>query len=121
MDKREKPDPGIRQRIRELIELKGGGYNEDLVESIVESSLKLLHDVQDRGAVRVIQTALRELRYAFRLFEPYAKTRKVTIFGSARTRPDNPEYQQAVDFAGKIVDAGFMVSTGAEAGIMQSG
>ena len=31
----------------------------------------------DRGDVRVIRTAVRELRYAFRLFKPYAEKRKV--------------------------------------------
>ena len=71
--------------------------------------------------MRVIQTALRELRYAFRLFAPYAGVRKVTIFGSARTLPSKVEYQQAVDLGRKIVEAGFMVITGAGPGIMQAG
>jgi uncharacterized protein (TIGR00730 family) len=61
------------------------------------------------------------LRYAFRLFAPYARIRKVTIFGSARTQSDKPEYQQAVDFGRKIAKAGFMVITGAGPGIMQAG
>jgi uncharacterized protein (TIGR00730 family) len=64
---------------------------------------------------------LRELRFAFKLFAPYAGVRKVTIFGSARTAPTRPEYQQAVDFGRKIVQAGFMVITGAGPGIMQAG
>jgi uncharacterized protein (TIGR00730 family) len=91
------------------------------VADIVENALKLLTDVQDSGDVRVIQTALRELRFAFKLFAPYAQVRKVTIFGSARTAPTRPEYQQAVDFGRKIVQAGFMVITGAGPGIMQAG
>jgi hypothetical protein len=66
----------------------------------------LLTDVKDTGDVRVIQTAMRELRYAFRLFAPYAAKRKVTIFGSARTQPDKIEYQQAVEFGKKIVRPG---------------
>jgi hypothetical protein len=83
--------------------------------------LKLLTDVRDTGDVRVIQTALRELRYAFRLFAPYSAKRKVTIFGSARTLPTRMEYQQAVEFGRKIVQAGFMVITGAGSGIMHAG
>jgi uncharacterized protein (TIGR00730 family) len=71
--------------------------------------------------VRVIQTAIRELRYAFKLFAPYADKRKVTIFGSARTAPTKLEYQQAADFARKMVASGFMVITGAGPGIMQAG
>ena len=123
MEKRDKPpaDPDLKRRIDELIAYKGGGHNPDLVEDVVENALKLLHDVEDRGDVRVIQTAIRELRYAFKLFAPYSQTRKVTIFGSARTQQSKIEYKQAVEFARKITAAGFMVITGAGPGIMQAG
>ncbi len=114
-------DPELKRRIQELIAYRGGGFNEESVADIIENALKLLNDVQDSGDVRVIQTALRELRFAFKLFAPYAHMRKVTMFGSARTAPTRPEYQQAVDFSRKIVQAGFMVITGAGPGIMQAG
>ena len=123
MDKRARPssNPELDRRIRELINFKGGGHNQDIVADLVAQSLRLLHDVEDRGDVRVINTAVRELRYAFRLFAPYAGKRKVTIFGSARTAPESTEYRQAVEFGRKIADAGFMVITGAGPGIMQAG
>jgi uncharacterized protein (TIGR00730 family) len=115
------PDPELRRRVQELIAFKGGGHNEEAVADIIENALKLLTDVKDTGDVRVIQTAVRELRYAYRLFAPYAGTRKVTIFGSARTAPNKMEYQQALEFGQKIAAAGFMVITGAGPGIMQAG
>jgi hypothetical protein len=123
MQKLAKPpaDPELSSRIRDLIEFKGGGHNEQLVEDIIENALRLLKDVEDRGDVRVIQTAIRELRYSFKLFAPYADTRKVTIFGSARTQPERVEYQQAVELGRKITEAGYMVITGAGPGIMQAG
>jgi uncharacterized protein (TIGR00730 family) len=114
-------DPELKRRIKALIDYKGGGYNEESVADIVENALKLLKDLKDSGDVRVIQTALRELRYAFKMFAPYAHVRKVTVFGSARTEPTRPEYQQAVEFGRKIAAAGFMVITGAGPGIMQAG
>jgi uncharacterized protein (TIGR00730 family) len=114
-------DPELRRRVMELIKYKGGGANEDAVADIIENALKILTDVKDTGDVRVIQTAIRELRYAYRLFAPYSHIRKVTIFGSARTAPSKQEYQQAVEFGKKIVKAGFMVITGAGPGIMQAG
>jgi uncharacterized protein (TIGR00730 family) len=119
----EKPpvDPELKRRIQDLIAFKGGGYNEENVADIIENALKLLTDVKDTGDVKVIQTALRELRYAFKLFAPYADARKVTIFGSARTQPARQEYQQALEFGRKISQAGFMVITGAGGGIMQAG
>jgi uncharacterized protein (TIGR00730 family) len=123
MVRTEKPpvDPELKRRIQELIDYKGGGFNQESVSDIVENALKLLTDVRDTGDVRVIQTALRELRYAFKLFAPYAGVRKVTMFGSARTQATRLEYQQALDFGRKIAEAGFMVITGAGGGIMQAG
>lgn len=123
MIKTERPqtDPELKRRIQELIDYKGGGFNEESVADIIENALKILSDIKDSGDVRVIQTATRELRYAFRLFAPYAHVRKVTIFGSARTQPSRMEYQQGVEFGRKIAEAGFMVITGAGGGIMQAG
>ena len=123
MKRIEKPpaDPELTRRIQELIKFKNGGHNETEVADIIENALKMLTDVKDKGDVRVIQTAVRELRYAFRIFAPYHEKRKVTIFGSARTKPESVEYQQAVEFGAKIVKAGYMVITGAGPGIMQAG
>jgi uncharacterized protein (TIGR00730 family) len=123
MLKAEKPamDPELKRRINELIDHKGGGANQESVADIIDNALKLLTDVEDSGDVRVIQTAIRELRFAFRLFAPYSGTRKVTVFGSARTLPSKMEYQQAADLGRKIAEAGFMVITGAGGGIMHAG
>ncbi len=110
-----------REAIDALIAACGGGHNPEVVADIVDNALQLLRDVEDRGDARIIQTAVRELRYAFRLFAPYAATRKVSIFGSARTRAQRPEYRQAVEFGRKMAEAGFMVITGAGGGIMHAG
>ncbi len=111
----------IRRRIQELIKFRGGGENPDLITEIIENALKMLSDVPDRGDARVVATAIRELRLAYKLFSPYAEKRKVTMFGSARTLPTKAEYQQAVEFAQKIAAHGWMVITGAGPGIMQAG
>lgn len=123
MVKTEKPpmDPELRRRIQDLIDFRGGGHNQEAVADLIENALKMLKDVEDSGDARVIQTTVRELRYAFRLFAPYANTRKVTIFGSARTLPTRQEYQQALEFGRKIAAAGYMVITGAGGGIMHAG
>lgn len=118
---RKKRDPELQRRIDELIDWKGGGHNPDLVADIIEDALKLLHDVEHRGDARVIQMAVRELRYAFRVFGPYGDRRKVSIFGSARTAKDTPEYRQAVAFGRRMAEIGFMVITGAGPGIMEAG
>lgn len=123
MKKAERPQANsrLKRQIQELIASRGGGHNEESVANIIENALKLLKDVEDSGDVSVIQTALRELRYAFKLFAPYAHVRKVAMFGSARTQPARQEYQQAFEFGRKVAAAGFMVITGAGPGIMQAG
>ncbi|ARV08683.1 Rossman fold protein, TIGR00730 family [Winogradskyella sp. PC-19] len=45
----------------------------------------------------------------------------VSIFGSARTKPDHEYYQLAVDVAEKIVESGYGVITGGGPGIMEAG
>lgn len=45
----------------------------------------------------------------------------VSIFGSARTKPDHPYYQLAVDIGQALTEAGFGVITGGGPGIMEAG
>jgi uncharacterized protein (TIGR00730 family) len=94
---------------------------EQLVQQLKETADKLIRDHANRGDVKLLSTALKELRYAFKVFAPYRLRRKVTIFGSARLMPENPAYQTAVSFARRIAEAGFMVITGAASGIMEAG
>lgn len=44
----------------------------------------------------------------------------ISIFGSARTKPDMPQYQLAVKIAQKLTDAGFGIITGGGPGIMEA-
>lgn len=44
----------------------------------------------------------------------------ISIFGSARTKPDSPHYQTAVKIAQRLTDAGFGVITGGGPGIMEA-
>lgn len=107
--------------IQQLVQQHNGGGNGDLATDIIETGLRLLDDKADRLDMKVIASALKELRYASRIFTPYREKRKVTIFGSARTKPEAAEYQQAVAFGKAIVDRGFMVITGGGEGIMGAG
>ncbi|GBD37111.1 hypothetical protein HRbin36_02241 [bacterium HR36] len=94
---------------------------EELVQQIKEAADQLLADRADRGDVKILATAIKELRHALSLFARYRHLRKVTIFGSARTPRDHPAYQAAVAFARKMAELGFMIITGAASGIMEAG
>ena len=54
-------------------------------------------------------------------FDNLAEIRKgVTIFGSARTHPEDPQYQAAQEVARLLAEAGFAIITGAGPGIMEA-
>lgn len=94
---------------------------EGYVQQIKETADKLLRDQANRGDVKLLSTALKELRYSFKVFSAYKRRRKVTVFGSARLPMDHPSCVQAIDFGRKMAAAGYMVITGAAQGIMEAG
>jgi uncharacterized protein (TIGR00730 family) len=117
-------DPDITQRIDDLVRDLGGTpgtFQARLVRDLIATSLKLIPDGRDTGELKLITTAVKELRYAYRVFGQYAEPHKVTIFGSARTPRDHPDFAAAVEFSRLMADAGWMVITGAGGGIMEAG
>ncbi len=101
---------------------EGRDQGEDLAREMIVTALKLLRDETDRGDLKLINSALKELRYSFLIFSRYRDVPKATMYGSARTPPDNPNYGLAAEFATRMVDDhGWMVVTGAGPGIMEAG
>jgi len=96
-------------------------YVEDLIQTIKESADKLAADGVTRGDLKLLSRTIRELRYAFKVFTPYRRKRKVTVFGSARTQPHEPAYQAAVELGRAMAEHGWLVVTGAASGIMEAG
>jgi len=111
----------VDELIAQLIEQAGGSPHAEFLEEMIHSALRLIRNQTSRGDVKILNAALRELIYAFRVFAPYRGTRKVTIFGSARISEDAPEYRQAEAFARAMSEHGWMVITGAGEGIMKAG
>jgi uncharacterized protein (TIGR00730 family) len=111
----------VDELIAHLIEQAGGSPHSEFLEEMIHSTLRLIRNQTSRGDVKILNAALRELIYAFRIFAPYRGTRKVTMFGSARISEDAPEYLQAVAFAREMSARGWMVITGAGEGIMKAG
>src|SRR6188508_2399904 len=93
----------------------------DQVGEIIANALKLLRDQTNRGDIKLINKSYKELRYALKIFAPYRDTRKVSIFGSARTPELHDDYTAASDFGKHMAAHGWMVITGAGGGIMAAG
>jgi hypothetical protein len=113
----------LNAKIEELIGLAAATYEAgddraDYVRQMLVTGLGLLGDDSSTGDLKLLNSTLKELRHAFRVFAPWAHVRKVAVFGSARTAPDHPDFEQARRFAERMVESGWMVITGAGEGIM---
>lgn len=112
------------QAIKNLIELFGKPsttFEAGLVTEMIESSLKLLLENYDTGQLKLINRSLKEMRHAYRIFNKFKHARCISIFGSARTPEDHPDYIAAKTFSTKIAENGWMCITGAANGIMKAG
>ncbi|MEM7387429.1 MAG: cytochrome D ubiquinol oxidase subunit II, partial [Verrucomicrobiota bacterium] len=106
------------QKVMELVKAWGCGKRNSLVEEMIITALRIGHDKPGMGELKMINRSLKELREASNVFRPYQKIRKVSVFGSARTDPEKPEYKAAEEFSRKMAEQGFMIITGAGDGIM---
>jgi len=92
----------------------------ELAREMALTAEKLVRDEASVADMKLLNAALKELRYAFRVFADYRGIRKVSTFGSARTPPEHPSYRQAHEFSRRLADLGYMVITGAGGGIMRA-
>ena len=114
-------DPELDDEIARLVDDVGPEHSSDLVFEMIVTALRFARDGANRGDLKIATAALKEMRYAFSVFSPYRASRKASIFGSARTLPDDPLYDQTRRLAATLAAAGWMVVTGAGPGIMAAG
>ncbi len=92
----------------------------ELIGELRQTVEGLAADGIDRGDIKILLRAMRELRYSFKVFAGLKGSRKVTVFGSARCEAGSPTYLQAVAFGREMAQRGWMVVTGAGEGIMEA-
>jgi uncharacterized protein (TIGR00730 family) len=107
--------------IEELAKKYGNDETAEFYRQILTTIGKLSGDLRDVGDIKIINSTLKELRYAFKIFSPYRSIRKVVMFGSHKINSRSSEYKMAEEFAKKIAEKGWMVITGGGGGIMEAG
>ncbi|HET8739574.1 MAG TPA: TIGR00730 family Rossman fold protein [Acidimicrobiia bacterium] len=110
----------LNERVRQLVADTAPNGNQDLIEELIITALKLHRDGASRGDLKLITTAVKEMRYSNLVFSRH-KEPKVTIYGSARLTEDDPNYALAEKFAAAMASHGWGVITGAGPGIMEAG
>lgn len=110
----------LNERVRSLVADSSGNDNQDLIEELIVTALKLHRDGASRGDLKLINTAVKEMRYSNLVFSRHDEP-KVTIYGSARIREDDPNYRITEEFAATMASHGWGVITGAGPGLMEAG
>jgi uncharacterized protein (TIGR00730 family) len=113
-------DAAIEALVASVAERFGPVEGSELVRQMLVSVVGLAREDVSVGDLKLLNSAMKELRHAIRVFAPYRGVRKVAAFGSARTRSDDPAWQLARDFAQRMTDAGWMTITGGGGGIMEA-
>ncbi|MFN8549556.1 MAG: LOG family protein, partial [Candidatus Eisenbacteria bacterium] len=107
-------------RANHLLDLVGEIKNREFHYEVLMSAVRLAKDEPDRLDLKILNSAFKELRYSFRLFQRFHGRRKVACFGSARTSPGTELYELAERTARSLVAAKYMVITGAGPGVMEA-
>lgn len=110
--------------VDDLIDLllrKTNVHHPDVIREMILGALKSGQENDYLADQKLIRTTMKEMRYTNKIFAPYRNRKKVTVFGSARTRSDEAIYQVCVDFCRMLSESGYMVITGGGPGIMQAG
>ena len=110
--------------IHGLVRSFGGdpeSFDGRMITELIQTSLQLIPDGQDTGQLKLLNRAMKDMRYAYLVFNRYRGTRKIAIFGSARTPEDHADYHAARQFSARIARRGWMSITGAGDGIMKAG
>ncbi len=113
-------NPEMDARVAELVAAATTSASGDLIAEMIVTALKLGRDGGSRADLKLINTALKEMRYSNLVFSRH-KEPKVTIYGSARLYEDDPNYQVTMEFAAEMAQNGWGVITGAGPGIMEAG
>jgi uncharacterized protein (TIGR00730 family) len=111
----------VDERVTNLLRELGVSKDFRIAEAFVSEVIGLIGDEPSTLDLKIASASVTEMRDAFDMFEPFRDVPKVTIFGSARTRKDDPLYEQTRRVAHQLAEAGWMIITGAGPGIMEAG
>ena len=108
-------------RLERILANSSNDLRSTLIRGMLGEIARMAEQPPDLLDVKIVSRALKELQHAFRVFQPYEHCLKVSIYGSARTPADDPDFQLAAQMGRLLSRRGFMVITGAGPGIMEAG
>jgi len=114
----------LQNRIKLFIKDLGAdpdAFDTQLTSEMIYTCCRLYQEDHHTGQMKLINHSLREMRYAYKIFNQFPADRRLSIFGSARTPEDHPDYIAAKEFSSHMAEHDWMCITGAAGGIMKAG
>ena len=103
-----------------LMKQAKGIHQPEIIREMILAALKAGQEDGEKADLKLMNATLKEMRFTTKVFSPYRDVKKVTVFGSARTKPEETLYAMARDLGQKLVESKYMVITGGGPGIMQA-
>ncbi len=110
----------LEEAVEKLSKAASTKHNPRYLEEYIKTGINMAQAETSDHDFTVMIRAAREMYRANCVFAPYRHIRKISIFGSARIKHDEPAYATAKEFAKEANEHGYMVITGGGPGIMQA-
>lgn len=114
-------DPAVAAGIDQLLTLLPEGASPDLLGQLLAQVMGLSGKGLHRGELKLLSASLADFARSFEAFGDHRSSRKISIFGSARSPEGSEIYDHCHRLSAAAVARGWMIITGAGPGIMQAG
>jgi uncharacterized protein (TIGR00730 family) len=106
--------------IDQLMELAGDIHHAEIVRELIIAALKAGQEGAEKADLKLMLSTAKEMRFTSKVFRPYRRASKITVFGSARIKPESATYRLARQLGHELAGLGYMVITGGGQGIMRA-
>ena len=104
--------------VTQLISQVGEDNNDDIIRRMITTALDMDAAQLSRLELKIASQALAEMLHGSQVFGQDPDRAKCTVFGSARTAPDSPDYKLTAEFCRLIAKRDWMIISGAGPGVM---
>lgn len=110
----------LEDSVKQLAEVASTNHDPRYLQEYIKTGINMAQSEASDHDFTVLIRSGREMYRANCTFAPYRHIRKISVFGSARIKNDEPAYETAREFAKEAMEHGYMVITGGGPGIMQA-
>ncbi len=113
-------NPVLDANLYDLAQRFSGSHSPETLLQMLSTTMNAALSPIEEHDLEIMNRTIDEMFAADKMFMPYRNVRKITCFGSARIKPDDPSYKIAKEFSALAARCGYMIITGGGPGLMQA-